>query len=898
MKLQLSRIILIPLFLTGTTYAFPGRRFIGAMKNLVGQAFAGIRQHHRKKRRESEAARVPFVFVKTHKTGSTTVAAVLRSTATRRGYHCFIPPVGLASHVWSWDAPIYRRILEEDILTGGKFDCWSVHSTLTRDLITQAITPRPLIIISIREPFRDWPVPSSTTEGNMSASFEAWVNGSTWALGYNVTVKGWHKSIRDAMLYPNITALCKIDGSPQLGFNGMSSQLLPYFQNGQDAGCLRSLNLMLDAVRRGKVATVILEHFDLSLVLLHRRLRWFNTQQVPQEPEFDDTFRISDFEPASTLRRFHDMAYIKLNEGLRMHEKVPKVKLPAEKSLKQMNYVAMRIQTPVALNFAVSEATKLRVRLLGWRDDLLYENAVSYLESASRAVLEPTTGPMVKRIPDPEEETRYERAPLWGIQSERRGPKNDYTPSCQLMAKIGNDRDVAMKRLDEIFAGIQSSRSRTRAAAASRATEDEASDVDNDTYFFIDCYWNISRKEQHGKAVSLEMDLQALSDGRRDLLYACEKMKNKTALALRATRNESKAHVFMDEHREEDFDVAHGEEKREEALLATCKELSWDDKTWAQQRRLKRNETLISSNSTLEATLTAAALASLPLRMTCEIQHQTWLPAGKWQAVPCEAAHYESPHGIPNGGDAGVPEFPVALIPASLGDLDDGCQHSEFAPSRSEGVANMNLTRVVRRGGCSFTRKGAVAQALGFAALMIVDVQHAEAHVAISAQIQISSAWAEERNSSEVEANSATPESVSYKVSSKDLRDELVAGPADDAGQAALDAAVRTDAPPLLPPMISGREKSDFLDAILNVSIPVVMIGSLQPFPINNTARAEYPSVGDLISSFSGAIAVRVHLQRESVSAVRNLARSFGDLDIQVQRSLGENMKFGIPSPD
>jgi len=758
----------------------------------------------------------------------------------------------------------------------------------------------------------------------MSASFEAWVNGSTWALGYNVTVKGWHKSIRDAMLYPNITALCKIDGSPQLGFNGMSSQLLPYFQNGQDAGCLRSLNLMLDAVRRGKVATVILEHFDLSLVLLHRRLRWFNTQQVPQEPEFDDTFRISDFEPASTLRRFHDMAYIKLNEGRSYARKSSKSQATGGEVVKadeflyhpkfsEESYVAMRIQTPVALNFAVSEATKLRVRLLGWRDDLLYENAVSYLESASRACWNRPQGRTqgrVKRIPDPEEETRYERAPLWGIQSERRGPKNDYTPSCQLMAKIGNDRDVAMKRLDEIFAGIQSSRSRTRAAAASRATEDEASDVDNDTYFFIDCYWNISRKEQHGKAVSLEMDLQALSDGRRDLLYACEKMKNKTALALRATRNESKAHVFMDEHREEDFDVAHGEEKREEALLATCKELSWDDKTWAQQRRLKRNETLISSNSTLEATLTAAALASLPLRMSCEIthttegilgasgKHQTWLPAGKWQAVPCEAAHYESPHGIPNGGDAGVPEFPVALIPASLGDLDDGCQHNpEFAPSRSEGVANMNLTRVVRRGGCSFTRKGAVAQASGFAALMIVDVQHAEAHVAISAQIQISSAWAEERNSLEVEANSATAESVSYKVSSKDLRDELVAGPADDAGQAALDAAVRTDAPPLLPPMISGREKSDFLDAILNVSIPVVMIGSLQPFPINNTARAEYPSVGDLISSFSGAIAVRVHLQRESVSAVRNLARSFGDLDIQVQRSLGENMKFGIPSP-
>lgn len=53
---------------------------------------------------------VPFVLAKTHKTGSTTVAALLRQGAETRGYRCFVPPVALASHVWDWNSPLYRQV--------------------------------------------------------------------------------------------------------------------------------------------------------------------------------------------------------------------------------------------------------------------------------------------------------------------------------------------------------------------------------------------------------------------------------------------------------------------------------------------------------------------------------------------------------------------------------------------------------------------------------------------------------------------------------------------------------------------------------------------------------------------------------------------------------------------
>ena len=59
---------------------------------------------------EEPRSRIPFVLAKTHKTGSTTVAAPLRQGAEARGYRCFVPPVALASHVWDWSAPLYRQV--------------------------------------------------------------------------------------------------------------------------------------------------------------------------------------------------------------------------------------------------------------------------------------------------------------------------------------------------------------------------------------------------------------------------------------------------------------------------------------------------------------------------------------------------------------------------------------------------------------------------------------------------------------------------------------------------------------------------------------------------------------------------------------------------------------------
>jgi len=62
---------------------------------------------------EEPTSPVPFVLAKTHKTGSTTVAALLRQGAEMRGYRCFVPPVALASHVWDWSAPLYRQVLSK-----------------------------------------------------------------------------------------------------------------------------------------------------------------------------------------------------------------------------------------------------------------------------------------------------------------------------------------------------------------------------------------------------------------------------------------------------------------------------------------------------------------------------------------------------------------------------------------------------------------------------------------------------------------------------------------------------------------------------------------------------------------------------------------------------------------
>lgn len=847
---------------------------------LVGGAFPfldrlnNIADNIRGRRKSTSTHRVPFLFVKTHKTGSTTVAAVLRTTASRRGYKCFVPPVALASHIWSWEAPLYRHILEEEITVRGKFDCWAVHSTLSMDLALHGLAPNPLIVISLRDPlariisayFHYRPGQrhlDSFFGGNMSASFEAWIEESTWSYGHNVTREGWFKSTRDALTNPGSRNLCEIE-SPQLGFNGMSSQLLPYFFRGKEEACFEQLAEMSEAVRRGEVATVVLEQLDLSLVLLQRRLGWYNT---PRKNRSISSF-FSRHQRKASPETFHDMAYFTLNEGTSSRGGTC-----GEKSIK--TYDCDQVPEPPScaeeqqkvrrgIGLELSESTKLKAGLLSWRDNMLYDNSVMYLKAASESCWKSPQGQM-KRISKKWNNKRQKNEALSSVKNRLWGDGSGtghYSPACQLMARIGHDRDAAMRRLDEIRAGLPSAKARARAASDVKPTSDQASGEDTVSVFFIHCHWSLSATEKKvGSMASASADIHALVEGRGALLQACEDLKfNRTRLAT-----------------------------QDELLRIRCKELNWDDKTWAHQRRreIERYQTpdQNNTNNQLGTALAAAASSSLPLRAICEsqkaiegVENQLEMrPSfGNWNRTHCEVAHYTKPHGIFEIDDDTIP---LAFIPALLSDLDNGCEPLPTPQNQSASSSvELKLSLVVRRGGCSFTRKAALAQAQGFSTLIIVDAEHAQAHSEIASQ--------------------------SARVLQAALEDEEESSRTDTRKTPELEAAVQAvkaafkEAPPLLPPMIVGDAGDDIVGKKINISIPVVMVG------YNNQFNAD-TSVQNLISWLSSTnsilnskpVVLRVALHRESIGAAGDVTRSFGDLDPEAQLRLVENLKFSDHVP-
>ena len=254
---------------------------------------------------------MPFFFVKTHKTGSSTVAALLRFGASQRGYRCFVPPVKLAGHVWSWEAPLFRHLLTSEVAAlqerarnasrGGDrsfeqgpdhqllYNCWTLHAVPSPAMLAHVMEPSPLVVTSVRDPLRRMISAWNHYRPNATASFGAWVR--------MVHERG---EVRRRAQLTGCADDHDDDHDPHIGFNAMVAQLLPAAEVGRrtagtggkrgvggeervaEVGLLgeaawsgpEALEAVVGRVRSGEWVAVIMERMEESLVVLQRRLGW------------------------------------------------------------------------------------------------------------------------------------------------------------------------------------------------------------------------------------------------------------------------------------------------------------------------------------------------------------------------------------------------------------------------------------------------------------------------------------------------------------------------------------------------------------------------------------------------------------------------------------------------
>lgn len=94
------------------------------------------------------------VFVKTYKTGSSTVRSVLLRDAVRRGRNAAVP-VPVDRNTWNAIDPIHRRAIERSVsLNGGHapFDLWTGHVFYNERLLDLVAGDDPLVLTVLRDP--------------------------------------------------------------------------------------------------------------------------------------------------------------------------------------------------------------------------------------------------------------------------------------------------------------------------------------------------------------------------------------------------------------------------------------------------------------------------------------------------------------------------------------------------------------------------------------------------------------------------------------------------------------------------------------------------------------------------------------------------------------------------
>lgn len=100
-----------------------------------------------------------LIFVKTHKTGGSTVATLLHRYARRRRLTVFVPPEGFDAHLWDLSEPFDRALVQEQsrrqLSSDNQYSMWTSHVSYHSYL--HSIFPGPALLITIvREPISRW----------------------------------------------------------------------------------------------------------------------------------------------------------------------------------------------------------------------------------------------------------------------------------------------------------------------------------------------------------------------------------------------------------------------------------------------------------------------------------------------------------------------------------------------------------------------------------------------------------------------------------------------------------------------------------------------------------------------------------------------------------------------
>jgi hypothetical protein len=92
------------------------------------------------------ASNSSLVFLKTHKTGSSTLSGVLwRQLSQRQALNCFVPPAGNPGRTWDMDRAEDRRAVMRSSGTtgaGAPFDVW-LHYARRSDFLLQHVVKAP-----------------------------------------------------------------------------------------------------------------------------------------------------------------------------------------------------------------------------------------------------------------------------------------------------------------------------------------------------------------------------------------------------------------------------------------------------------------------------------------------------------------------------------------------------------------------------------------------------------------------------------------------------------------------------------------------------------------------------------------------------------------------------------
>ncbi len=621
-------------------------------------------------------APTPFFFVKTHKTGSSTVAALLRYGASRReGYHCFVPPVKLAGHVWSWEAPLFRQLLLSELgalqeeaggnrssssVEGGdgrgtgvqrlRFNCWTVHAVLSPGLLAHAMEPAPLVVTSVRDPLRRLLSAWNHYRPNGTTSFQAWV--TTVAKGRAVRSNGTTPTDGEDE-----------NEDPHVGFNAMTAQLLPGVvvdsssSSSSPSSSSSSFAAVVERVRSGEWAAVVMERMEESLVVLQRRLGWDDDDVNDDGDKFDDGMQTTKGKEEEEEEKGEngeegvpDFAFVPLNTARRGA-------MGGEYRREVAGLV--RVDVDGALASSVSEAAEgvagssssnvsAVVGALAWKDVRLYGAATAALDDALSS------------------------AALWlsGHGHDHGGTSSSASSSAGAVAAAA--RAVSAAKVEELRRGR---RRLEEACGYERAGEEN----DNDD-------------ERAGAGEGIGSVVGCRERRWSDMDWADHMRTGRLA----------------------------------ETTTSTISSSSSSSST--------------AAAAAAAAALGALSLeADCRLLLPAESAEESPSSFSSSSSFPCVAAHYERPHGVaslfggtfgpfggsgprgPGGAAQGGGEVSFRVPAASLCSgaaetLTDGCGAGGDAESGGRGAV-----RVVKRGGCSFARKASAAQREGFAALLIVD---------------------------------------------------------------------------------------------------------------------------------------------------------------------------------